>query len=378
MKKFLAAAITAIMLCVALTGCSGCRGCHGWEITYDAPDKEALNEELYKKAKSLLSEGYLYGAYEIFLTIPDFRDVPEYLNGFIFLLEKSEGFSSDGGEYSNSYEYDDCGRRIFLRYNNIDSGYESVKSYKYDSRGLLTKCSEEGTFKYDELGRPILKSGDFDVELEYDERGNITKVISEYGYTEERKYDENNYRTEKVTYYYGYGDKKTLYEYNEHGDIVKITEYDVNGTPTVTRDSEYEYDEHGNKILYIDKVDKASGIGIQRSEWEYDAKGNVIKKINYYSYDTDYQINYFTYNEKGLLIEQRCEDENGKTLYYFSYEYDKYGNKVSSSFTDVLTETEYKTSYRYTYRIFYSPNLDRVSAVDPLAKIPPEMMKAKG
>ena len=67
MRKFLALTLCVLLCVIVFAGCSengGLIGDIGKEATYD-------------QAVQLLQEGNLQEAYDIFLTIKDYRDVPE-------------------------------------------------------------------------------------------------------------------------------------------------------------------------------------------------------------------------------------------------------------------------------------------------------------
>ena len=121
---------------------------------------------------------------------------------------------------------------------------------------IETKISENCKLEqyYDDKGKPISRyNGYYAVRLDYDEKGNNTRItylnidskpmITVNGYAiEEREYSEAK-RLISVKYYgtegepiltplYGHGE---INEYNTNGKISKITYIDINGVPVLTK-----------------------------------------------------------------------------------------------------------------------------------------------
>ena len=141
-------------------------------------------EELYDQAVSLLESGDLYGAYDIFLTIPHVKDAGEYLSRFSFGYEQYDYERADDDyKYTAYFEYDEYGRKVFSRiiYND---GIEHTYGYVYDDKGNLIEELKNGViyhiYKYDEAGNPIkmIPADGYASELEYDENGNITNSVN--------------------------------------------------------------------------------------------------------------------------------------------------------------------------------------------------------
>ena len=327
------------------------------------------DEALYNRALTLLAEGKIEDAYDLFLSIKNYADVPTYLSYFVFRANEYTYQTFDpkyGTHYIDRYEYDECGRWITTESLNVKNGGTVVYFNQYDANGLLVQTGNinaDGTtydvtdYEYDEKGRPIRQEGPLGIlggvtVLEYDEAGNIIKVIGPEEDVCERIYDADGNIIEEL-YKNARGDmRKTVYEYNSHGDLVKRTtqnEVDV---------YEYEYDEQGNKTKFV--YDGGW------YEWEYDNNGNEIKYTSYHTAN-DFVTFYFTYDENGNMTEYRREDETGITGYMYTT-YDAYGNELERRDTDENGNLTYLSIYK-GYKLYYNPNPQK-----PL----PEEMVGKG
>ena len=337
-------------------------------------EENKTSSELYNEALSLLDAGDVYGAYDIFLTISDFADVSEYLDDFVFLVEKYELFDASDRYSTCFYEYDDYGRRTSTRHVYADDPEGTLTSYRYDEKGrsiqkeIKSGSSAEQIFKYtyDEAGRPIRQDYDgWITSVEYDANGNIMKVMNG-GYIRERSYDSSGRITEELLKTErGFLLSTTVYEYNEQGDLIKETEREnFTGSILSQFDYQYEYDERGNKIRCTGN--ESDGV----REWEYDDQGNQIKYSDYSS-DSAFVIFHYKYDENGNEIEQRCEDEKGITHRIF-FEYDDYGNLIKRT-TDYPNSAEKNYSLTYSYRLSYNPNA-MGNGGDPQQGMPVELI----
>src|SRR5512147_2642082 len=161
----------------------------------------------------------------------------------------------------------------FFTRNNLDQLDYSTVQVEGDFKGLWSWLKEQGKYK-----------------REYDERGNLTKVISPNGYELRYEYDERGNLTKKI-YPNGY---EYRYEYDERGNLTKAI------SPNGDEDR-YEYDERGNRTKEIDP----NG---DEYKSEYDERGNVTKKI--YPYEGELRYEYL-FDDNGVLKEIK---QNGKTV----------------------------------------------------------------
>ncbi len=322
----------------------------------------------YNRALALLDEGKLEESYNIFLSIKEYADVPTYLSHFVFQADEHTYQDFDlkyGVHYIYRYQYDECGRVLFTDVMDGETKVGSERFNEYDEQGHLIATgfmvgearTQVTTYEYDEEGRPIRQEGPMGIlggvtVLEYDEDGNIIKVIGPEGDVCERTYDARGNVIEEL-YKTARGDRrKTVYEYNFHGDLVKRTiqdELDV---------YEYEYDEQGNKTKFV--YDGGW------YEWEYDDNGNKVKETSYHS-ASEFVTFSFTYDENGNMTAYCREDQTGITGYMHTT-YDAYGNELERRYTDEngnLTSLSTHTGYK----LYYNPNPQK-----PL----PEEMVGKG
>ena len=332
--------------------------------------------EIYQEALALLDAGDDEGAYARFLHVSGYADAADYLEDFVSLRTSSWHAYEDEGGYTRLYEYDEFGRMVsFHSLPDSGTGFSTSRSYQYDAAGNLTQwtrdpgksCAETWIYEYDAAGNPIKQydpRGNITL-LEYDAQGNIIKVLGN-GYLRERSYDAAGHMIEEVLKTdSGFYLETSIYEYNEQGDLIKMTDIENGGAEFVQMERRYEYDEHGNKIRYF------NGDGdIVDTEWKYDENG-TLTEIRRYLYTTNaYQKITYRYNANGQMIEQTYDREGAVRTYY--YEYDCFGNntKVSVLYDD---SEECAVTSLYSYQIVYLPNAQS-DGTDPIDRIPAEMI----
>ncbi len=347
---------------------------------------EAL--EKYKKALELLEAGDLYGAYDVFLEIKDFRDVRGYLERFSF---KYGAKITQVPTYSNTLycEYDEYGR---MTYEMGFSSYSKSKSYTvydYDSRGNVTRMVEHSeysdrdqvtTYEYDEDGNLIreINPNCYVTTLEYDAHGRVTRVYGAYQettylYDEEGnllkkewssydgsssitsyEYDQSKNCT-KVhhEYEYTYDDEQTagwnltFHTYDEKGNRIKSECEQSNG---YCYSSEYEYDDYGNKT----KESYHGPFGVTIHTWKYDENSNVTE----YSRKSDemHYVNTYEYDAFSNCIRITETNVPSKQTYVYLYEYDSYGNLLKEHQNKGTLSTEDDITFSYVgYELYYDP-----------------------
>ncbi len=137
--------------------------------------------------------------------------------------------------------------------------------------------------------------------------------------------------------YYSDGDEITrqyMYEYNERGNVTKVISYNADGSVYSWR--EYEYDESGNEIKFISyNADGSVGRWI---EYEYDERGNEIKRISYNADGSIRERSEYGYTISGINVATEYIDIEFNISNNISYdeahdsycikevEYDKNGN----------------------------------------------------
>lgn len=328
-----------------------------------APDQVEVDQSrtTYDRALLLLSEGEIEQAYELFQTIKDYEDVPEYLSRFSYQYQTQlvrAGTSLD----TFSYTYDPYGRPTSMRLT-TSNGNVDTWFYEYDENGNLTKSVfqyaadwEDVTwYDYDQNQRPIRMrcSDGFITELAYDEKGNmIRKTVSMWDWIEdtvEYLYDANGncVQVESVD---GRGllSLRHIYEYDPAGNRVKATvQYDfADGIPQSWSVTTTEYDENGRFVR--SRTEQSDGY-ISTDEQEYDDRGNPIKRT-FCSIANDVRsgtvIFSFAYDENGNMIREQRE-KDGEVDYIEEWEYDASGNCVR--YTMNQTRIGAVTEETYTY-----------------------------
>ena len=216
---------------------------------------------------------------------------------------------------SISYEYDDAGNRIGVRYANG----KNVR-YIYDDRGLLAGI---------EASAPKMKSSasvkaTTRVSLSYDAYGRIaSKTVgpAETAYT----YDKNGHLASLVNKKSGTVLDSYEYSYDQAGNLV-VSRQKREGMPEATGSYEYGYDEIG-------RLNRVVKDGSPLRNYTYDAFGNR-SILDEAGAKTEY-----LYNKANQLM--RADTPHGTTI----FEYDKRGNVIHKR-----TEGASKTvSVSYTY-----------------------------
>lgn len=200
----------------------------------------------------------------------------------------------------------------------IESSFEGrveKLSYKYNKLVRLDNPSQSYIFEYDEKGRIVSeKCDDYTTKYEYDESGKrvvVTKVneIDNSKEVKELVYDDSERLLEEILYdddgtvisiekyeYDSYGNNvcieqtypkcpedysKTVCDYDVHGRMTQLIEYDYQGVEHMRATNKYNAkgDLREKDTLYIPYDPAMNSFSrCQKFEYEYDEKGNWIKK----------------------------------------------------------------------------------------------------
>jgi len=234
----------------------------------------------------------------------------------------------------NEYTYDNLDRVTQAEYL---VGVQTVdEEFTYDDLGNRTSVElrDDSTEDYavNNLTNRYNADGDYDIELEYDDAGNMTTDHNNYEYLydyenrlvkitdgvydiAEYTYDALGRRIEMKTYDSGQVDSVTRYYYNNNWQVLAETDYDSSG-PTEIQLRDYIY---GN---YIDEV----LIMTDDSDAEH-----------YYGHDHIFSV--------VALIEPDGDVEE-------RYEYDAYGKPTISNagFTQTYDTSQFGNPYMFTSR----------------------------
>lgn len=231
-------------------------------------------------------------------------------------------------EYSNvSFEYDENDRMTSKQEIGKDSSIWSTTSYDYDSKGNLI---QENT----QTSSTLYSQKEFITSYTYDTLGNVTEM--------EMK--------SNISYF------KTLFFYDEYGNINKNYSVDSNGkmSPIITHN--LKYDLYSRLVL---RELFSGGKFINKESYGYDNKDNIIefeyfqrevkgyfgrpsKQIKKtYEYDEEnnvihstesvegkvYDDSKFKYDNDGLITKKIDYNSTGKPIYTTKYLYEYYESK---------------------------------------------------
>jgi hypothetical protein len=190
---------------------------------------------------------------------------------------------------------------------------------------------------------------------EYNENGQPLKIVQfdadgELDSSEEISYDTHGNMYERIieapnadrTY------RKVLFKYNEKNLLVIAEEFDADGK-SVGR-HEYAYNEDGLEVKLLQFNDEGKKTAEVNSE--YNEIGKITKKVSRGFYT---RISNFEYDELGRIIEESLSDENGFVISRSNFEYNESGELVGEIVYETdLTRAGRDThlSYRYEYSYF--------------------------
>ena len=296
MKRIFTFLLCLLLCATAFTGC--------------AEMKEKIRAEIelaqvYYDAKHLIKQGQIEQAYEMYLTIQDYRDVSEILECFVF---RPHYYISEGTRVC--MEYDSYGRLVKKEYFDYfpDEPY-MTKLYEYDKQGRVVKYTHLYRNEPEEI-----------TQLSYDMRGNVVKVIEPDESLQIYTYDiQGRLLHEAYVTASGYAEKEVKYEYNDRDHSY------VQQTWVYTHDSYYS------------------------AQYWLDENDNIVKRIT--SNDV---VEEWDYNEQGQIIKYRTEDSIFKSIRETTYTYDKYGGLASSVHVyHYLQDNRSDQTYTTWHRRFY-------------------------
>lgn len=330
----------------------------------DTPSPVFETMKKYDAALVHLQNGEYEQAYDIFLTIEDYKDVKDYLACFSFKYDTEIVITSRYMEVT-TYEYDRYGNVLKDTYLTDSGGAYSAQTvtYSYDAdKNVTTRTrktsayDETYIYEHDQNGNIVrmLTPANRVVVYTYDTNGNLTneiwsiqngEIIRSYSY----EYDSQN---RKTNYSYRNADGHsfdTTYEYDERGCMTKETEIDENNW---IHRWEYAYDDAKN---VISKRYSCNGVYSYLYEYKYDTNGNKTEEIYTNKYD-DYNKYTWTYDNDGKLI-QYTRQSNSSTSTHI-YEYDDRGNQIKATYS-----LDGKVEAVHTYE--YDDRGNRVKSVSP-------------
>ena len=264
----------------------------------------------------------------------DVTEVPNALRG----IKKETTYDAEGNEtYRTKYTYEN-GLLVKERYY-LDGRGNSMKVYTYNENGLVIQekitfdevpsAGWTTTYEYDEMGRVILRRGDYDSDkptdetrTEYDELGRILRVedsdsVTTYTYDENNNYTmlteykneepvsrieitvdewgnvirERSYRNEELTHDFEF-------EYNEDGQRIRFSSYLTDGSTSFRYLTTYDYDENGNLILMTVTLEENV---TSTYSYEYNEHGECTRETLHANIDGEWGIYAITVYEYGII-----------------------------------------------------------------------------
>ena len=127
-----------------------------------------------------------------------------------------------------------------------------------------------------------------------------------------------------------------IYNYNENGDIIRITCYDENGEVISENATYAEYDENGNKIK---ESTYENGLLIIVSEYAVTESGKTYQK-SVTSYLLDGSRDVYEYDENGNELKNTSFDSDGNVKFEVIYEYAE--NKDGNLYQAKIIHNDYE------------------------------------
>ncbi|MCM1253847.1 MAG: hypothetical protein NC321_13585 [Clostridium sp.] len=246
-------------------------------------------------------------------------------------MEKAAGAAAGHAVVTGVKRYEDD---ILAEAAKYDEAGREIETIYYFNDGSIDEWFEN---RYDSMGNHILhrrreSNGDiwYQNEYEYDNNGRIVRSIAESELLcREYKYDEMGNMVKQTSYQLdGSLYMWSEFIYNELGYQIKSIRYFADGS--IYDMDEYEYDESGNIINQV-SYDGNGSISYM-NEYEYDKAGNCTKQIHY---NESGIVGYWTegeWNEAGKITKSTEGEILGEVLRQSEYTYDEMGNKIKYIF----------------------------------------------
>lgn len=186
--------------------------------------------------------------------------------------------------------YDDYGFLVGKEVRTFDAKSNLAESILSDEKGVVIE-RRVYTFEDSKLVQTI----------SYDAKGNVV-LKQVYSYDANKRLKEETYFNSKIAV------GKTVYKYNEKGDVSEVAFYLADGSKAVAPIGPCL---GAHKIIYI--------------------YGNNNKPSKVVAYEPDGEVKkswQYSYNSKGLLVEDTRESAWSNLKFVYAYEYDSQGNWI--------------------------------------------------
>lgn len=284
--------------------------------------------------------------------------------------------SVSNGETEATFVYDAAGNIV----ESID-GTGATLRFAYDAAGRLTKMTDalgrETAFSYDANGN-LLTQGRVDgtsASWTYGADGLVASYTARSGDAVEYVYDANGNVVETT---YSTEANPMKYEYDDRGNLTKVVDFDGSETIYVYDDNDallkveyangrsisYAYDEFGRQISvsagddylveytydangWLDKViDGANGDALL-TDYAYDALGRLAKETRG---NGTYVL--YAYDATGALTEKSTYNADGDAIASFAYTYDALGKIEAMTTLDGTWTYDYDAVGQLTSAVF--------------------------
>ncbi len=178
----------------------------------------------------------------------------------------------------------------------------------------------------------------------FDDHDNMIAIIDERKYYYAYEYDKDGNIVKK---YESVTNSVTEYEYNDDGLVTKRRYTNSDGG---TLDEVYEYDEHGTLIKTTHYTAALDTTTVNETKPEYDAQGRLVRETYHNSNGSVFSVDEYEYNDKGEVVRETCSSSGAKTV--SEYTYDERGNVLSKHkkrVNDADGAVTYETRTEYEY-----------------------------
>ena len=278
------------------------------------PDDEQVDptKSTYDAALACLEQGKTEEAYALFLSIPDYRDVSEHLERFVYRYGKEVTYSRSSVYALIEYQYNQYGQQT--EWINGNNRYPSFSRKIYDTKGnCLREILPYGTehrYTYDDQGNVVKKE-------RY--QGSLDKVT----YYDTYSYDEQGHAIERCYYEDDILLRKYLYAYDEGGNQIERVEL-IDDVEQLRY--EYTYDEAGNRLTERYATDD----GWRLLEYEYNAQNKIIRETSTSSWSIGYETR-MEYDDHGNITRWERTDRGSQLpswVYEYTNAYDEHGRLI--------------------------------------------------
>lgn len=215
----------------------------------------------------------------------------------------------------------------------------SIYRCEYASGGKLEKV-----VSYDYLGN-VIEMWNFGYDpnrsMVYMVHGDKNGVVGNLGEVEEFYYDRQN-KTWNYKHFLFSLTKEIVID--KQGKLLKTVEYASYSGDYQLAEYEYEYDDRGNlsKLSWYD----AKGL-LCYDKYTYDDENRMIKSKRIYSKSDSEHIKEYEYDKSGNVVKVEDISWDGEQVIIYKYEYDKSGNVVMVEQEDEKGDLESTTKYEY-------------------------------